>query len=60
MKNKDIQKNRTEINKKDEQLISRKQAIKKAGLLSLTTASMIFFQTRASASTSAPASPPVW
>jgi hypothetical protein len=59
MKNKSIIK--TENNKSTKQVMTRKQAISKAGLMTLTATSMLLLmKTPASASSSLPANPPVW
>ena len=56
---KDINKNQE--NKKEKDLMTRKQALKKAGLLSLTTASMmLLMKTPARAQGSTPTPPPAW
>jgi hypothetical protein len=48
-------------NKAEQQLMTRKQALKKAGLVTLTTASMLLLmKTPAKAATSVPAPPPAW
>ncbi len=56
---KDINKNQE--NKSEKKVMTRKQALKKAGLLSLTTASMmLLMKTPAKAQGSTPAPPPAW
>lgn len=48
-------------NKAEQQLMTRKQALKKAGLVTLTTASMLLLmKTPAKAAASAPEPPPAW
>ena len=48
-------------NKESEQIITRKQALQKAGLLTLTTASMLLLmKSPAKAAASTPAPPPAW
>ena len=45
----------------DKQVITRKQALKKAGLVTLTTASMLLLmKSPASAAGSTPTPPPTW
>ena len=47
--------------KADKQVITRKQALQKAGLMTLTTASMLLLmKSPAKAAASAPAPPPAW
>jgi len=59
MKNKS--KNKPEENNSTKQVMTRKQALQKAGLITLTTASMmLLMKTPARASESFPAKPPVW
>ena len=54
-------KNTPQENKTNEPAITRKQALKKAGLVTLTTASMLLLmKTPAKAATSAPEPPPAW
>jgi hypothetical protein len=51
----------SEKDSESKQIITRKQALKKAGLLTLTTASMlILMKSPAKAATSTPAPPPAW
>lgn len=53
--------NKSQENKSDEKVMNRKQALKKAGLLSLTTASMmLLMKTPAKAQGSTPTPPPTW
>ena len=60
MKNDKINKAQQKI-KADKQVISRKQALQKAGLMTLTTASMLLLmKSPAKAAASAPAPPPAW
>jgi len=48
-------------NKTEQQLMTRKQALKKAGLVTLTTASMLLLmKSPAKAAASAPTPPPAW
>lgn len=48
-------------NSESKQLITRKQALQKAGLMTLTTASMLLLmKSPAKAAASLPASPPAW
>lgn len=48
-------------NKTDKKVMTRKQALQKAGIMSLTTASMLLLmKTPAKASASAPTPPPTW
>lgn len=48
-------------NKSDKQVMTRKQALKKAGVASLTTATMLLLmKTPAKAASSAPEPPPTW
>ena len=48
-------------NKAEQQLMTRKQALKKAGLVTLTTASMLLLmKSPAKAAASVPAPPPAW
>jgi hypothetical protein len=48
-------------NNTDKNVITRKQALKKAGLVTLTTASMLLLmKTPAKASGSVPTAPPAW
>jgi len=45
----------------DKQVMTRKQALKKAGLVTLTTTSMLLLmKSPASAATSTPTPPPTW
>ena len=59
---KDNAKNRTpQENKSDKKVMTRKQALQKAGILSLTTATMLLLmKTPAKAAASAPTPPPSW
>ena len=51
----------SEMNTESKQIITRKQALQKAGLLTLTTASMlILMKSPAKAAGSVPASPTTW
>ena len=51
----------SEMNTESEQIITRKQALQKAGLLTLTTASMlILMKSPAKAAGSVPTPPPAW
>ena len=60
MKN-DMKKNNSKENKADKKVMTRKQALKKAGMLSLTTASMmLLMKTPARAQGSTPTPPPTW
>ena len=60
MKNDKINKAQQKI-KADKQVITRKQALQKAGLMTLTTASMLLLmKSPAKAAASAPAPPPAW
>ena len=53
--------NKTRDNKVDKQVMTRKHALKKAGLITLTTASMLLLmKTPAKAAASTPAPPPAW
>jgi hypothetical protein len=53
--------NSSEKNTESKQAITRKQALQKAGLLTLTTASMLLLmKSPAKAAGSTPAPPPVW
>jgi hypothetical protein len=53
--------NSSEKNTESKQAITRKQALQKAGLLSLTTASMLLLmKSPAKAAASTPAPPPSW
>jgi hypothetical protein len=53
--------NSTEKNMESKQIITRKQALQKAGLLTLTTASMLLLmKSPAKAAASTPAPPPAW
>ncbi len=48
-------------NKKDDKAITRKQALQKAGIMTLTTASMLLLmKSPAKAATSSPEPPPAW
>lgn len=54
-------KNSYEVIKADKKGLTRKQAIQKAGLMTLTTASMLLLmKSPAKAAASAPAPPPAW
>ena len=60
MKN-DKSKNTPKENKAEKNVMTRKQAIKKAGILSLTTASMLLLmKSPAKAAASTPTPPPTW
>jgi len=51
----------SEMNTESKQIITRKQALQKAGLLTLTTASMlILMKSPAKAAGSVPTPPPAW
>jgi hypothetical protein len=65
MKNKDhkatIDINSTEVEKKEEKLIGRKEAIKKAGLIALSAATMMLLVGKPDkAVAQSPDTPPVW
>ena len=61
MKNDNIKNRTPQENKSDKKVMTRKQALQKAGILSLTTASMLLLmKTPAKAATSAPTAPPAW
>ena len=48
-------------NKTDKQVMTRKQALQKAGIVTLTTASMLLLmKSPAKAATSVPEPPPMW
>jgi len=58
---KNDKKNKSQENKTNEQAITRKQAIQKAGLISLSTASMLLLmKSPAKAAASSPTPPPNW
>lgn len=60
MKN-DKSKNTPKENKAEKKVMTRKQAIQKAGILSLTTASMLLLmKSPAKAAASTPTPPPTW
>ena len=60
MKN-DKSKNTPKENKAEKKVMTRKQAIQKAGILSLTTASMLLLmKSPAKAAASTPEPPPLW
>ena len=60
MKN-DKSKNTPKENKAEKKVMTRKQALKKAGILSLTTASMLLLmKSPAKAAASTPTPPPTW
>ena len=53
--------NTPQENKSEKKVLTRKQALQKAGILSLTTASMLLLmKTPAKASASTPTPPPTW
>lgn len=53
--------NTPQENKSEKKVMTRKQALQKAGILSLTTASMLLLmKTPAKASASTPTPPPTW
>ena len=53
--------NTPQENKSEKKVMTRKQALQKAGILSLTTASMLLLmKTPAKAAASAPTPPPAW
>lgn len=57
----DKSKHKAPESKSDKKVMTRKQALKKAGLLSLTTASMmLLMKTPAKAQGSTPTPPPTW
>ncbi len=61
MKNDNIKNNTPKENKSEKKVMTRKQALKKAGYMSLTTATMlILMKSPAKAATSAPTPPPTW
>ncbi len=61
MKKNKAKNNTPDKKKADKKVMTRKQAIKKAGVLSLTTATMlILMESPAKASASYPTSPPTW
>lgn len=61
MKKRKTSDNTPQENKKDKKVMTRKQAIKKAGIMSLTTATMlILMESPAKAAASAPTPPPAW
>lgn len=54
-------KKKNKIGKKSfDEKISRKQAIKKAGITALTAASLVFLETKDAAAQSQPTAPPTW
>jgi hypothetical protein len=53
--------NTPQENKKENKVMTRKQALQKAGLMTLTTASMLLLmKSPAKAATSTPEPPPLW
>jgi hypothetical protein len=53
--------NNPQKNSTDNKVLTRKQALKKVGLTTLTTASMLFLmKSQASAAGSSPTPPPTW
>ncbi|KAF0237082.1 MAG: hypothetical protein FD181_2283 [Prolixibacteraceae bacterium] len=58
---KNDKKNIPQVNETDKQVMTRKQALQKAGIATLTTATMLLLmKTPAKAAASAPTPPPAW